>query len=66
MVGGLIEHEEVGRGEHHPAQRHAPFLATAELADLLIHVVALEQELAQQRTKLLVPRGGGDQECGVG
>ena len=50
----LIKNEEIGRCEHHAAQRETSFFTTTEALNLLLHSIALEKELAQQCPKLIV------------
>src|SRR4051812_44915141 len=42
MVGRLIENQEIGARERHERERHASPLATAQSADLALHLVAAE------------------------
>ena len=47
VVGGFVEHQQVGPGERHEGQRHAGPLAAAEGADFAEHFVAGEAEGAE-------------------
>ena len=60
VVRRLVEHQQIGGLEHHAAERDTPLLAAAQVPNFFLHVVALEEELAQERPQLLVAlRGGG-------
>ena len=48
VVGGLVEHQEIGRIQHHPRDHEPRLLAAREGADLLVHVVARELERPSQ------------------
>mmetsp|Transcript_58812 Transcript_58812/g.144165 ORF Transcript_58812/g.144165 Transcript_58812/m.144165 type:complete len:786 (-) Transcript_58812:478-2835(-) len=54
VVGRLVEHQQVGGRHHHRAERHARLLPAREVLELLVHAVALEEELPQERADLLV------------
>lgn len=54
MVGRLVQHEQVGRGEHHLRKRDPGLLPAAQGADLLLDVVPLEHELPEERPELVV------------
>ncbi len=47
VVGGLVEHQEVGGSKQHLREGETGLLATREHCDLLLHVVAGEQKGAQ-------------------
>ena len=44
MIGGLVEHEKVGRVEKHSRHHKTRLLTSGESANLLIHIVAGELE----------------------
>ena len=52
VVGRLVEHQQVGLGQHQLGERHAALLAAAEAADSLQHLVAREQKAAQMASHL--------------
>ncbi len=52
MVRRLVQQQEVGALQRQPGQRDAAALPAAERADLAEHVVAAEQELAQEVARL--------------
>ena len=48
MVRGLIQHEEIGSGEHHAAEHAADLLTAGEHADRLVHIVPAEEHAAEE------------------
>ena len=53
VVGRLVEDQDVGAGVHEDRQREPLALAAAEPVDRLLGLLAAEQELAQQRPRLV-------------
>mmetsp|Transcript_23211 Transcript_23211/g.68607 ORF Transcript_23211/g.68607 Transcript_23211/m.68607 type:complete len:519 (-) Transcript_23211:1307-2863(-) len=54
MVRRLVEDQEVRRPEHHACEGQPRLLPSGQVEHLLLHGVALEQKLAQERTELVV------------
>ena len=52
VVGGLVEDQDVGAGGDQDRQREPPLLAAGDVAELLLGVVAGEEEAAEQRPRL--------------
>ena len=53
VVGRLVEDQDVGAGVHEDGQREPPPLAAREPVERLLGRLAAEQELAQQRARLV-------------
>ena len=54
VVGRLVEEEQIRRREEHAAQGDARLLAARQRGQLVIHLVLLEHETAEERAQLLV------------
>ena len=54
MVGGLVQDQEIGLGEHQLRQGHPAALAAGEHFDLLEHVLSGEQEGRQDVADLRI------------
>ena len=60
VVGGLVQHEDVGPGEHHPGQ-HAPhLLAAGQHLYRLVDLVPGEKHPAQEAPEVLLLGVGGE------
>ena len=52
MVGGLIQQQYVGSGEHHPGEHAANLFAAGEHLDLLIDILSGEQHPAKEASEI--------------
>ena len=57
MIGGLVQDQEVGLGEHELGQGYASLLAAAQIADPLEDFLACEEEGSQKAADLCVVHG---------
>ncbi len=55
VVGRFVEEQQVGRAQQQDGQGQAVALAAGEDADLLVHVVAVKEEGAEQVAQLRAP-----------
>ena len=58
MVGRLVEDQDVGAGGDEDRQREPPLLAAGDVGELLLDVVAGEEEAAEQGARLLAAEAG--------
>ena len=54
VVGGLIQQEHVGPGQHHSGQHTPHLLSAGEYLDRLIHLISREEHPAQESPEVLL------------